>query len=91
MATAKTATGAPHPAPDDNNRRDLRGGDRDYSVQGDWIFALMAHSIATDLVVVAELGTAVAAAAAVKAEKAGTATGKNGGGGNTKSEENQHQ
>jgi hypothetical protein len=48
----------------------------------------MAHPIATNLAVVAKLGMAVAAAGA--AEAVGTATEKNGGGGNTKAEENPH-
>ncbi len=48
----------------------------------------MAHRIATNPVVAAKLGTAVAEAAA--AEAAGTATEYNGGGGNMKAEENLH-
>jgi hypothetical protein len=53
-----------------------------------WIIATTARPIATNPAVVAKLGAAVAAAAA--AEVAGTAKEKNGGGGNTKAEENLH-
>jgi hypothetical protein len=41
-----------------------------------WIFATMARPITTNLVVAAELGTAVAAAVAAKAVVVGTATKK---------------
>jgi hypothetical protein len=52
------------------------------------IILMMVRPIASNPAVVAKLGTAVAAAAV--AEAAGTATEKNGGGGNTKAEKNLH-
>jgi hypothetical protein len=64
------------------------GGDWDCPAQGKLDLCNDGVSDCYQSGMVAELGMAVAMAVVVKAEAVGAATEKNGGGGNTKTEEN---